>query len=54
MVVVEEPAVEAGLADCRLDRFKVHTGHDTRLGKRSTSCRFLPKKNSTMQGAEEE
>jgi len=32
MMVVEEPAVKAGLAECGLNRVKVHTGDDTRAG----------------------
>ena len=32
MMIVKQPAVEAGLADCLLNRIKVHTGHFTRAG----------------------
>src|ERR1017187_10366643 len=33
MVAVKQPAVKASLADCSLNRFEVHNGHDTRCGR---------------------
>src|ERR1039458_3998220 len=36
MMVVKEPAVKAGLLDGSLYCFKVHTGHDTRAGRKVT------------------
>jgi hypothetical protein len=32
MMVIKQPAVEASLADCSLNRLNLHTRHDTRTG----------------------
>jgi hypothetical protein len=32
MMVVKEPPVNARLRESRLNRLKIHTGHDTRIG----------------------